>query len=184
MVEELRYLVLAAQREGARALADVLRPLGLTPAQAEVLTVVRTASRALSVREIGERLVCETGSPSRLLASLVGAGLVDGARDPADGRITRLSLTATGRRVAAQAHAAEQDFHRGLAAGLPQGQALDVVVEFLRELVATSPSGRALSRRREQVDRAAGAGTPDRDGDRRRDRSTPEARPPVGGDSR
>jgi DNA-binding MarR family transcriptional regulator len=152
VVEELRYLVLAAQREGARALAEVLRPLGLTPAQAEVLTVLRTASGALSVREIGERLVCETGSPSRLVTSLVTAGLVDGGRDPADGRITRLGLTATGRRVAAQAHAAEHDFHRGLAAGLPHGQALDVVVEFLRELVATSPSGRALSRRRAQVD--------------------------------
>lgn len=172
VVEELRYLVLAAQREGARALADVLRPLGLTPAQAEVLTVLRTASRALSVREIGERLVCETGSPSRLATSLVAAGLVDGARDPVDGRITRLSLTATGRQVAVQAHAAEQDFHRGLAAGLPKGEALDVVVGFLRELVATSPSGRALSRRRSQVDPAAGAGTPDGHHGRSRDPRT------------
>ena len=158
VVEELRYLVLAAQREGARALAEVLRPLGLTPAQAEVLAVLRTASHALSVREIGDRLVCETGSPSRLVTSLVGAGLVDGARDPADGRILRLSLTATGRRVAAHAHAAEQDFHRGLAAGLPEGEALDVVVGFLRELVATSPAGLALSRRRAEADRGAGVG--------------------------
>ena len=30
-VEELRYLVLAAQRDGNRMLAAQLRPLGLTP---------------------------------------------------------------------------------------------------------------------------------------------------------
>jgi hypothetical protein len=37
--EELRYLVLAAELEGKRQLARQLRPLGLTPAQAEVLRV-------------------------------------------------------------------------------------------------------------------------------------------------
>jgi len=33
--EELRYLILAAQREGDRALSAALRPYGLTTAQAE-----------------------------------------------------------------------------------------------------------------------------------------------------
>src|SRR5215217_2285183 len=75
-VEELRYLILAAQREGARALAELLRPAGLTAAQGEVIAVLQEAKRPLTVREIGERLVCETGSPSRLVASLVDAGLL------------------------------------------------------------------------------------------------------------
>src|SRR6266545_7977599 len=75
-VEELRYLVLGAQREGARALTELLRPAGLTPAQAEVIAVARDADRPLTVREIGERLVCEGGSPSRLVASVVQAGLL------------------------------------------------------------------------------------------------------------
>ena len=39
--EELRYLVLAAQREGNRMLAKGLHPLGLTPSQAEVLRVLQ-----------------------------------------------------------------------------------------------------------------------------------------------
>src|SRR6266700_3672007 len=75
-VEQLRYLVLAAQRDGNRALAARLRPLDLTPAQAEVLTVLAGADRPLTVRQIGEQLVCEPGSPSRLVASLVTAGLL------------------------------------------------------------------------------------------------------------
>ena len=147
-VEELRYLVLAAQREGSRALADALRPLGVSPAQAEVLAVVREATGSLSVREIGELLVCETGSPSRLVSSLITAGLLHGTHDVADGRITRLSLTAVGRRIAEQVVATEQEFERQLASHTPDDQTLDVVVDFLRQFVADTPAGRALARRR------------------------------------
>src|SRR5436189_5649367 len=75
-VEELRYLILGAQREGARALADLLRPAGLTAAQGEVIAVLQEAKRPLTLREIGERLVCEAGSPSRLVASMVEDGLL------------------------------------------------------------------------------------------------------------
>src|SRR3954469_1839470 len=75
-IEELRYLVLGAQREGNRVLTELLRPVGVTASQAEVLAVVR-AGGPRPVREIGERLVCETGSPSRLVASMVDAGLLE-----------------------------------------------------------------------------------------------------------
>ena len=39
-VEELRYLMLAVQREGNRTLTEALRPLDLTPSQAEVFLSV------------------------------------------------------------------------------------------------------------------------------------------------
>ena len=149
-VEELRYLVLAAQREGSRALADARRPLGVTPAQAEVLTVAHAATGPLSVRQIGDLLVCETGSPSRLVTSLVTAGLLHGTRDVTDGRITRLGLTTAGRRMAEQVSATEQEFERRLASDVPDDHTLDVVVDFLRHFVAATPSGRALARRRAQ----------------------------------
>src|SRR5882757_9701174 len=74
--DEMRYLILAAQREGNRLLSDYIRPLGLTPAQAEVLSVLHEA-QPLSLIEVGERLICETGSPSRLVDGLVKAGLVE-----------------------------------------------------------------------------------------------------------
>ena len=44
-VEELRFLILAAQREGNRMLSHALRPLGITPAQAEVLRLLQITSR-------------------------------------------------------------------------------------------------------------------------------------------
>src|SRR3954471_14714181 len=73
---ELRYLILGAQREGNRALTELLKPIGVTPSQAEVLSVLAAADSPLTVREIGLLLVCETGSPSRLVSTLVSAGLV------------------------------------------------------------------------------------------------------------
>src|SRR5436189_5775552 len=79
---------------------SVLRPLGLTPAQAEVIAVLRDAPEPLSVREIGERLVCETGSPSRLVGSVVAAGLARRAEHPSDRRAVVLSLTQAGSAVA------------------------------------------------------------------------------------
>ena len=42
------------------------------------------SGRPLAVREVGDRLVCEPGSPSRLVAALAAAGLVTRSVDPRD----------------------------------------------------------------------------------------------------
>ena len=148
-IEELRYLVLAAQREGSRRFTQALRPLGLTPAQAEVLTVLRTCGRPLAVRELGSLLVCESGSPSRLARTLVAAGLVESAPDGADARVTRLRLTAAGSTAARGVEHIERGFHAALAASLPDGAALDPLVDLLRGVASGGPAGQALARRRD-----------------------------------
>src|SRR5204862_2497912 len=69
--EELRYLILALQREGNRLLAAGLRALELTPSQAETLRVLAD-HQPLTLTGLGELLVCETGdNPSRLVDRLV-----------------------------------------------------------------------------------------------------------------
>jgi MarR family transcriptional regulator, organic hydroperoxide resistance regulator len=146
-IEELRYLILGAQREGARTLAELLRPSGLTAAQAEVLAVLRDAAGPLTVREIGERLVCEGGSPSRLVASVVDAGLLERGERAGDRRAVELSLTPAGRRAAEQVAEAERALYAGLAAALTSRQ-LDALVTGLRRLVDERPSGAAIARRR------------------------------------
>ncbi len=145
-IEEFRYLVLAAQREGARALAAALKPHDLTPSQAEALAVLRDARKPLTVREIGQRLVCEGGSPSRLMSTLARKGLVDSSADPADGRITLLSLTRSGADAARAVKAIEQDLYAGLARVLTDDQ-VDAAIPVLRGLVAELPTGEALRRR-------------------------------------
>src|SRR3954452_21458149 len=117
-VEELRYLVLAVQRDGNRALAARLRPIGVTPAQAEVITVLAGADRPLTVREVGDHLVCEPGSPSRLAASLAAAGLVIRTVDRRDARAWTLELSLSGQQTAAAIRAVDERFHDELRSGL------------------------------------------------------------------
>jgi MarR family transcriptional regulator, organic hydroperoxide resistance regulator len=147
-VEELRYLVLGAQREGARTLAELLRPVGLTPAQAEVLAVVRDAGRALTVREIGERLVCEGGSPSRLVASVVDRGLLARGEREGDRRAVELSLTPEGTKAARAVADAEGDLHAWLARSLSERE-IATTVNVLRKLVDGRQTGNAITQRRQ-----------------------------------
>jgi MarR family transcriptional regulator, organic hydroperoxide resistance regulator len=146
-VEELRYLVLGAQREGARTLTELLQPAGLTPAQAEVIAVLRDAGRPLTVRELGQRLVCEGGSPSRLVSSVVAAGLIERGERPNDRRAVALSLTSAGRRAADEVTAAERQLYAWLAAALSDREAT-ALVRGLRKLVAGRPAGDAIAWRR------------------------------------
>ena len=145
--EELRYLVLGAQREGARALAELLRPTGLTPAQAEVLAVVRDADRPLTVREIGERLVCEGGSPSRLVGSVVAAGLLQRGERDGDRRAVELSLTRDGAKAARAVAEAERELHAWLSSSLSERE-LAAAANALRKLVDGRQTGLAIARRR------------------------------------
>ncbi|WP_220447339.1 MarR family winged helix-turn-helix transcriptional regulator [Nonomuraea deserti] len=92
-VEEFRYLVLAAQREGNRLLGQALKPLGITTSQAEVIRVLQDR-QPLTLNGLGDLLVCETGnSPSRLVERLVTAGLVHRETSPHDRRHIELILT-------------------------------------------------------------------------------------------
>lgn len=145
-IEELRYLVLAAQREGSRALTTALKPHDLTPSQAEAIACLRDARRPLSVREIGQRLVCEGGSPSRLMSTLVRKGLVASSSDPEDGRATVLSLTPEGERAARTVEGIEEDLYAFLGR-LVDAERLPTMLAGLRALVDQLPAGRALQRR-------------------------------------
>lgn len=112
-IERLRYLILAAQREGNRSLAAGLAGLGLTPAQAEVLRML-SEHGPLSLTGLGQLLVCESGTnPSRLVARLVDAGLVARSAHADDARQIVLSLTAEGTARAADSLIVEERFMSG-----------------------------------------------------------------------
>lgn len=146
-IEELRYLVLAAQREGSRRLTDALRPLGATPAQAEVLTVLSQNPDGLSIKKLGQLLVCETGSPSRLARSVARAGWAETAEDESDRRVTRLRLTPTGTDLVKRIGQIEAEFHNHLAGLLDDPEILDTLLSVLRKVVGDGPAGAAITRR-------------------------------------
>ncbi len=142
---ELRYLILAAQREGSRLFAEQIRPLGLTPAQAEVLAVLHEA-QPLSLIEVGERLVCEFGSPSRLVDGMVHAELVERIPSSSDQRKVSLTLTQRGEQLYQQVAQIEY-FFTHLVSSWGDQATLDTVVTALWQFVGDKPAGLALARR-------------------------------------
>ena len=144
--ERLRYLVLAAQREGNRALSQQLAPLGLTPSQAEVLRILDDHG-PLTLGGLGELLVCESGTnPSRLVDRLVSAGQVAREIDERDRRQLQLSLTAQGRKSADAVSSIEDALYAQIDAAIA-GLDLSVTFGLLGALVEGKPSGTALQQR-------------------------------------
>ncbi|NED99941.1 MarR family winged helix-turn-helix transcriptional regulator [Phytoactinopolyspora halotolerans] len=146
-VTELRYLILALQREGNRQLATDLRPLGLTPSQAETLGLL-AEREPLTLNGLGEMLVCESGTnPSRIVDRLVSAGLVRRVPNPEDRRQVLLTLTDHGRELARQVVEVEQRLEDRLVA-LIGDRPVAPALTLLRDMAAQVPAGRALDRRR------------------------------------
>lgn len=148
-IEELRYLILAAQREGDRLLSAALEPVGLTTSQAEVLRVLYDHA-PLSLIELGKRLVCETGSPSRLVNTLVGKNLVERAPAEHDRRMVTLALSATGRQLTEQVIVIEQAFYAAIASALGDAP-LEKINQTLWKFVDRQPTGEALTRRKAKL---------------------------------
>jgi len=143
-VDEVRYLILAAQREGSRQFAAWLREHDLTPAQAEVLEVLHD-HQPLTLAELGRLMVCEAGSPSRLVDALVRRGLV--AREPGsrDRRAVALTLTPTGRSMLDSTSGA--DVVRQIITDRLGSADLDQLAALLRRLLAGTPAEAAITAR-------------------------------------
>jgi DNA-binding MarR family transcriptional regulator len=92
----LAQAIKAAQREIERRSGEALRDLGVTPAQAEAILIIG-ANEPLTLRELGGRIIAESGHPSRLVDRLVDAGLVRRRIPESNRRRVELTLTARGR---------------------------------------------------------------------------------------
>lgn len=149
-LQELRFLILAAQRTGSRMLTGVLKPLGLTPAQIEVLQVLHEFG-SITLKDLGGLLICESGSPSRLVAGLVDRGLIARSSVEGDGRAIGLALTATGAALLAKAAAIEPELAK-LIGGVLSAEEIAAMNAGLRKLVAGSPAGQAVERRKHKPD--------------------------------
>lgn len=145
-VEELRYLILAAQREGSRTFTELLQPLGLTPSQSEVLRVLYDYE-PLSLIELGELLICETGSPSRLVNRLVEADLIKQKQSEEDFRKVKLTLTQKGRNLVSDIIVLEEKIYASISAKL-EGSPVHELIELLWKQIDGKPSGKALTRRK------------------------------------
>lgn len=143
---ELAIAIKAAQRELERRMNDAVRPLGLTAAQADALVVLGAAG-PLSLKELGDLLIAESGHPSRLVDRLVAAGLVARAPAATDRRRYELSLTAEGRRLERQVQEAREGV-LALARGLIGDRDVTPLLALLDDLLEVTPYAALIERRR------------------------------------
>lgn len=78
---------------------DMVRARGITPAQYNVLRILRGSPQGLPCTEISRRMVSKDSDVTRLLDKLIRAGLAERARSEADRRVVIGRITTAGRRV-------------------------------------------------------------------------------------
>ncbi|EFK55516.1 winged helix DNA-binding protein [Corynebacterium genitalium ATCC 33030] len=146
--EEFRYLILALQRQGSRRLNRLFSEVGLTHSQAEVVEVLGVHG-PISTKEVGQYLVCESGSPSRLLDALVRKGISVSAQSTEDKRLTLHALSPKGRELLTQIKEKKVEFESQLAAELRAVSEAHggSVIEELVALVSDPELKGALQRR-------------------------------------
>jgi DNA-binding MarR family transcriptional regulator len=100
--EQLCFPLYAAAHAIVRTYRPLLEPLGLTYPQYLVMLAL-WESAPLSVGEIGERLLLDSGTLTPVLKRLESAGLVRRQRDPEDERRVVIDLRVDGHRLKAKA---------------------------------------------------------------------------------
>ena len=144
--EQIRYLILAAQREGNRQLMALLSEIDLTPAQSEALRIIADHG-PLALKDLGDMLVCDSGtSPSRIVDRLVAAGLVHRAAGEHDRRQIRLTVTAEGEDRAARVRGIEDRLYDSIDSALSADDT-QALLRILRVLTGGSPARAALDKR-------------------------------------
>jgi DNA-binding MarR family transcriptional regulator len=144
---EFGLAVKAIQRELEQQANAAMRPLGLTAAQADALIVIGQAG-PVSLKQLGDLLIAESGHPSRLIDRLVDAGLVERRPAADDRRRVELSLTPRGRRLEKRAAATRARLLE-LAREAIGGRDLAPALELLRDLVQYTRFAELIARRRE-----------------------------------
>lgn len=144
---ELALAIKAAQRELERLSNEAMWPLGLTGAQADALVVIEKAGH-MSLKELGELVIAESGHPSRLVDRLVEIDLVERAPSPEDRRRVVLTLTPAGRQRVKKVHQARAEVIE-LARGLLGKRDTGPTLKLLREMLQFTPYGELLARRAE-----------------------------------
>jgi DNA-binding MarR family transcriptional regulator len=105
------------------AIAQVLKPHGVTPTQYNVLRILRGAGDVgLCRNEVGERLIRPVPDVTRLLDRMEEMGLITRRRDGADRRFVTTVITAQGLALLGELDVPILEFHRARLAHLTEAQ--------------------------------------------------------------
>ncbi len=138
----ISYVVARLERAIRRAIADRVRPHGLTTLQYTTLSVLRRQGRPLSNAQLARRAYMTPQAMSEVIEALETKGLIERTPHPNHRRVYPAELTAEGARVLALCDEAVDEFEETM----------------LRDLDAVQTA--ALRRGLTSAVRALGAGLP------------------------
>jgi DNA-binding MarR family transcriptional regulator len=116
------------------AMAEALKPHGITPAQYNALRILRGAGPAGLCRgEVRDRLVAQVPDVTRLLDRLEAAGLVERERGTEDRRFVTTRITARGLELLDALDAPVEEIHRRSLGHLERGE-LSTLVTLLAKV--------------------------------------------------
>ena len=97
----------------SHAVAEALRPWGITPTQYNVLRILRGAGdKGLCRNEVRERMVAQVPDATRLLDRMEAAGLIRRERDAEDRRFVTTRITGEGLRIVGELDGPMEEVHR------------------------------------------------------------------------
>ncbi|BDR55705.1 MarR family winged helix-turn-helix transcriptional regulator [Xylocopilactobacillus apis] len=130
-IEELRYLIKAADKEGEMQYARMLASLDITPSQNEVLKIL-SIKDGLSISEIGELLICGSDNPSRLVERLMHKELVEKKKNTFDSRVINIYITEMGKKMLTKTNIIETKFNNLIQETLENKISVENFIEVLR----------------------------------------------------
>lgn len=144
--EKFRYLILASQRQGNRILNEMLHSHDITSSQAEVIRVLEEWE-PISLKDLGNLLICESGSPSRLIERMVKDQLIQKQKHPDDSRYTLLTLTNKGKEKAIYINKVEKELYEMFQENFSE-QELKIFNEVLSRFLVSFTISETLIKRK------------------------------------
>jgi DNA-binding MarR family transcriptional regulator len=138
---QLCFALYSASLAMTKLYKPLLDPLGVTYPQYLAMLALWQED-GLTVSQLGERLMLDSGTLTPLLKRLEAAGLVQRLRDSADERRVRLQLTAAGRALKARARTVPEAIACASGCQLDELAALTARLRTLRDdvLLQAAPS--------------------------------------------
>ncbi|CDI43242.1 MarR family winged helix-turn-helix transcriptional regulator [Lactobacillus helveticus] len=145
-IEILRFLIKSCERESLYVFNNLLKDLELTSNQVEAITILNSYG-AMSVKELGNLLICEKKSPSRLVQSLIKKKLLIKKVDKTDKRVSLIELTAQGKKLIPEINAANEKFNRIIEKKIHNSNQVDELIDILQEYLGGTDSLSKIHRR-------------------------------------
>lgn len=120
----------------ARGAEEILKPVGLSHTQYNVLRILRGAGEhGLCCREVAERMITRDPDVTRLLDRLERRGLLTRSRDSKDRRVITVRITSAGLKVLKDLDGRVAQYHRKLLSHMHKGELRKLVqlLEAARE---------------------------------------------------